>query len=94
MAYTDLFFIRLAWVLTQMMTTSVFQFWCGKPVVTRYRVEVLVISQVFDSLVSKSQFKEKSNFVTYKQLVFLMKVLLKRFHLNCEIIGFRPEIYR
>ena len=50
MAYTDLFSIRLAWVLTQMMTTSVFQFWCGKPVVIQYRVEVLVISQAFYSL--------------------------------------------
>lgn len=50
MAYTYLFPIRLAWVLTQMMTTNVFQLWCGKPVVTQYRVEVVVISQAFDLL--------------------------------------------
>ena len=50
MAYIDLFSIRLVWVLTQMMTTSVFQFWCGKPVVIQYRVEVLVIPQTLNSL--------------------------------------------
>lgn len=44
--------------------------------------------------VSKSQFKEKSNFVTYKQVLFLVKVLQKRFHLNCDIMAFRPQILK
>lgn len=36
---TSLFF-RLAWVLTLMRRTVVYQFWSGKPVLTLFRVEV------------------------------------------------------